>query len=137
MAKMTVAELEAQVRELQTLVDRITGRAPRVSDLPPEERLDYIAHGSPEHAAFLGLQKLEEGEKAQEFEGSIGELKATGPDGAWYTLQDVTIFGAAVRPEFLLAYLRQRVNELAGPVVPGYAPPMWRPTEVPASGITV
>jgi len=58
-------------------------------------------------------------------------------DGTRYTLQDVTIFGTAVRDEFLQAYLQQRVNELEGPVVHPEAPPMWRPTEVPASGITV
>ncbi len=135
MAKMTVAELEAQVAELTDLVNRMAGRVPRTEDLPPEERPDYIEHGSAQHAAFLGLTEVGKDEEVQKFGDE--PLVAEGPDGKQYTLSDVTIFGTAVRPEFMHAFLRQRVNELAGPVVPAYAPPMWRPTEVPASGITV
>lgn len=129
MAKTTVAELEAEVAQLRAMVNRLTGNVPRTEDVAPEDRPDYIPHGSPEHAAFLGLMEVEK-------DGDVAP-KTEGPDGKWYTLQDKTMFGTAVRTEFLEAYLEQRVGELRGPVVHPEAPPMWRPTEVPASGITV
>jgi hypothetical protein len=129
MAKKTVAELEAEVAELRDLVNRMAGRVPRTEDLDAEDRPDYIPHGSPEHAAFLGLREVDEGDEVAP--------KTEGPDGKHYTLSDKTAFGMAVRPEFLQAILEQRAGELTGPKVPDYAPPMWRPTEVPASGITI
>lgn len=125
-----VAELQAQVAALMQQVDLLMGRAPRTEDdLAPEDRPDYIAYGSPEHVAFLGLKEVAEDEKVTP--------KAVGLDGKHYTLIDKTIFGTAVRPFFLQAYLEQRVGQLKEPEVPAHAPPMWRPTEVLATGDTV
>jgi len=129
MARTTVADLEQEVAQLRAMINRLTGNVPRTEDVAPEDRPDYIPHGSSEHAAFLGLREVGEEDDVTP--------KAEGPDGLWYTIQDKTMFGTAVRSEFLEAYLEQRVNELRGPVVHPEAPPMWRPTEVPASGITV
>lgn len=129
MAQKTVSDLEAEVRELRDIINRITGNVPRTEDVAPEDRPDYIAHGSPRHVAFLGL--IEVGEKDDV------TPKTAGPNGKYYTLQDKTMFGVAVRSEFLQAFLEQRVGELTGPRVHPEAPPMWRPTEVPASGLTI
>lgn len=135
MANMTNAELAQIVRELQAQVDRLTGKTPVTDvDVPPEERADYIAHGSEEHAAFLGLRKLDKDEIKAEQEKEHG-LLAEGPDGEFYTLIDRTIFGVAVRHEFLEAFLEQRVGQLREPEVHPQAPPMWRPTEAPVRGI--
>lgn len=130
MANKTNAELAKEVRELRAMVERLTGTAPRTEgELPPEERPDYIAHGSDEHAAFLGLREVKKDADVTPY--------AEAPNGKYYTLMDKTIFGTAVRSEFLQAFLEQRVNELQAPTVPPEAPPMWRPTEAPTSGITV
>ena len=90
---------------------------------------DYIAHGTDEHAALLGLTPAPEGEPLV-------------IDG--WTLTDPLSFGANATELFLLRTLRSKVNELNGqmpkvqsddPTEPGYAPEMWRPSEEPVSGI--
>lgn len=129
MARTSVAELEQQVAELRAIINRLTGNVPRTEDMAPEDRPDYIPHGSDRHAAFLGLREVEEDDEMK--------LKTQGPNGKWYTLQDRTVFGIAVREEFLEAFLQQRVGELQKPEVHAEAPSMWVPTEAPASGITV
>ena len=91
--------------------------------------LDYIAHGSDGHAAFLGLVKAEEGDEPQQ-------------DG--WTLADITMYGPSARPEFLRRVLAQKVSELTtlppetqseDPRLPNYAPTMWVPSGEPVSGI--
>jgi hypothetical protein len=90
---------------------------------------DYIEHGSERHAALLGLVKAGEDDEPQH-EG--------------WALADVTMYGAAARPEFLLQTLKQKVSELTtpppvmqseDPLAPNYAPPMWMPDGEPVSGI--
>jgi len=129
MARTSVTELEAQVQELRGIINRLTGNVPRTEDMAPEDRPDYMPHGSDRHAAFLGLREVAEDDEIKP--------KAKGPNEKWYTLQDRTMFGIAVREEFLEAYLQQRVGELQKPTVHPEAPPMWVPTEAPASGITI
>jgi hypothetical protein len=75
---------------------------------------DYIEHGSPEHAALMGLRKAKPDDAVQ-------------LDG--WTLADMTMFGPQATEAFLRETLRQKVNELkAGkPSVPEYSPQMWTP----------
>lgn len=93
-----------------------TGRHPK----------DYVAHGSDQHAVMLGLRKATTADK----------LELNG-----WTLNDITAYGPAARPEFLEATLAQKVNELETPPAmpqsedvrkPNYAPPMHVPTGVQA-----
>ena len=90
---------------------------------------DYVAHGSDRHAALLGLVKATEGDEPQ-WEG--------------WALADLTMYGPAARPEFLLQTLKQKVNELTAPPLvvqsedpfaPHYAPPLWTPAGEPVSGM--
>lgn len=79
-----------------------------------ERAKDYIAHGSPQHAAFLNLKKATGKDEPLEHKG--------------WTLADPTIYGPNARPEFLQAVLVQRVNELeTAPTVPPNAPAMFTP----------
>ena len=90
-----------------------------------KETGDYIAHGSPEHAALLGLRKADKDDELQ-------------VDG--WTLVDITMFGPQVNETYIRSTIRQKISELkAGappvpqsddPRKPGYAPPMWSPKKV-------
>lgn len=96
----------------------------------PAGNLDYVPHGSDAHAALIGLRKAEEGESLQ-------------LDG--WTLADRTAFGPQATEDYVREVLRQKVAELAAgeppavqsddPFEPHYAPPMWKPSDVPVSGI--
>jgi len=90
---------------------------------------DYIEHGSDRHAAHLGLVKAGKDDEPQQ-------------DG--WALADITMYGAAARPEYLRRVLAQFVAELTtlppevqseDPLAPGYAPPMWMPSGEPVSGM--
>ncbi len=83
----------------------------------PKARKDFVAHGSPEHAALLGLKKAAKDDEL-EYEG--------------YTLVDLTVYGPNASDKFLRAMLVQRVNELKSkPAVPAHAPPLWVPAAAP------
>lgn len=91
--------------------------------------LDYVAHGSDQHAEWLGLIKAEEDDEPQR-------------DG--WTLADITMYGPSARPEFLRRVLAQKVSELTtlppvvqsdDPLAPHYAPPLWMPSAEPVSGM--
>ena len=83
---------------------------------------DYVPHGSPEHAALLGLVP-----------------DKTNPTG--YRLADPTAWGPQATSAFLEEILRQKVNSLLqgapptpqikDPRKPGYAPPLWVPQDLP------
>ena len=84
----------------------------------------YIAFGSMEHAALLGLQKATPEDGTLVFKG--------------WTLSDPGMWGPNVTEMFLMNQLRAKVNELLHvPEVPEDAPDMWRPNsddaEIPAS----
>lgn len=90
---------------------------------------DYVAHGSARHAALLGL---------------VEATKDDVPQWEGYALADLTMYGPAARPEFLLQTLKQKVSELTSPslavqskdpLAPNYAPPLWLPAGGFASGI--
>ncbi len=87
----------------------------------PAGNLDYVKHGSDQHASLLGLKKAEEGD-APTFEG--------------WALADITLWGPAATDTFLLNILKGKVSELKSetpkmqsddPLAPNYAPPLWEP----------
>lgn len=76
-------------------------------------RKDYIAHGSDEHAALLGLKKSVKEDKFQH---------------KGWTFADITQFGPTAREDYIQAQLIQRVSELnTPPEVPANASPIWTP----------
>lgn len=96
----------------------------------PEDRSDYIAHGSPEHAVFLGLVTVEDVEAARE----MGFIVYTSPEtDAIYRLDDqITPFMHYPDPmQVAKLVLMQKVNSLESgkPEPPVNAPSMWVPID--------
>lgn len=107
----------------QQIFGLLTGPGSDVMIVYDVDNPNYVEHGSAEHAALLGLLRCNDDD----------------PDGfdGW-KLADATAWGAAARPDFLLAVLRQRVNELKtippspqslNRKDPHYAVEMWVPPE--------
>jgi hypothetical protein len=113
--------LEERVATLERYLMHL-GMSVEAVETLPTERADYIEFGSSQHAELLGLRKAAEDDRVQ-FDG--------------FSLQDLTAFGPAARPEFIAEVLRQKVTSLksGGPPAvqsadqraPNYAPPMWQP----------
>ena len=130
----TVRQLEKQLADLMELLERNGIYLPDRSAREPRERADYIEHGSPKHAAFMGLVPLakDEIEQAQ----ASGYVTYEGEKGT-YRLEDE--IGAAhlvpgTDPEKAsLFVLRQKVSsfESGPPQVPANAPAMFRPVAQP------
>lgn len=87
----------------------------------PAGNLDYVPHGSDEHAGLLGLVKAAKDDVPQ-------------LDG--WALADMTMYGPNATDKFLAQVLRQKVSELTSkapevqsenPMAPHYAPPIWKP----------
>ena len=87
----------------------------------PGGNLDYVPHGSDQHAGLLGLVKAEKDDV----------LQLNG-----WALADMTMYGPNATDKFLMQMLKQMVNELTSkapkvqsedPLAPGYAPPIWKP----------
>ena len=117
------AQIEALTRQVAGLLEAVGVPAGPVM-VAPEDRADYIEHGSDRHATFMGLVPAEEDD----------------PFGheSW-KLVDRTIFGPNARPEFLAEVLRQKVSSLKSPIPvmqsddprkPHYAPKMIIPREL-------
>jgi hypothetical protein len=96
----------------------------------PQERADYIEHGSLSHASFLGLRLAESDD--------LATLVVKDKKGKAWTLVDMTMFGPTATEAYLREVCRQKVSELdaGAPVVqsedprkPYYAPPLWQPPE--------
>ncbi len=131
----------ATTKQLQAQLDALTQRLAQLGiTLPieeatrPEDRADYIAFGSPEHAAFLGLVEVEDAAKA-EADGHIVHTSAE--TGKAYRLEDqVTPFMHYPDPlQVARLVLQQKVSafESGPPQVPKDAPPIWEPIDfVPA-----
>jgi hypothetical protein len=125
-----VKALQAQVAELQRTLAQNGIRPP----LPPVERgtdrADYIAFGSKEHAAFLGLIEVKEGQG-----GDFLVYKSETSGKAWRLEDEVTPFMTFPDPRQVAALvLRQKVSELeaGSPPAPADARPMWQPADEPA-----
>lgn len=110
---------------LQKLEQVLRAHGIMVDEERVEERADYIEHGSPDHAQFLGLVKAGKGEE-EEFTVYKG----------WRLndeLSPLRFFPGVDPDKAIRAVLRQLVGELeAGrPPVPQDAPPMWTPVDEP------
>ena len=91
------------------------------------KKLDFIEHGSPEHATFLGLV-----EAKSDDDGDF--VTFTSPKGKMYRLVDelgvVRHYPGTDPEKAARLVLRSKVNELENaPTVPEDAPPMWRPID--------
>jgi len=123
----TTKELQAQLARLEALLDAHGIRAPAQAAETPEDRPDYIAFGSPEHATFLGLVEVEDVETAKE----QGYTVYTSPGrGAHWRLEDETrplsLYPGMDPEKAIRAVLRQKVAEFEAPPpqAPDSAPPM-------------
>ena len=125
-----VKDLEQQVADLKRLL-AMHGIREAEQFVPPETAPDYIAHGSAEHVAFLGLVEVGEKDDASDF------TTFTSPETKRvYRLLDeveaVRHFPGIDPEKAARLLLRQKVNSLESgkPQAPPDAPPMWKPTMV-------
>ena len=124
--------LQAQIDELRAQMARLGISLPVEPAMRPEDRADYIAFGSPEHAMFLGLIEVEDVEKAKA-DGYV--LHTSAETGKTYRLADE--LGATVHypgmdlEKAAKGVLRQKVSsfESGPPEVPADAPTMWVPSD--------
>lgn len=124
MKKMTHAQ------EIQQLKDALRAHGIMVDkeiSQSIEDRADYIKHGSPDHATFLGLVEVQ---------GDNGDYQTfTGAQDKTWRLDDelrgMRMFPGVDPEKATSALLRSLVGELeAGkPSIPNTAPPMWRPRD--------
>jgi len=91
-------------------------------ELGPAGNPDFIAHGSNEHAALLGLARVENGWQGPQLEG-------------WKLIDPM--FTELDSDRITERVLQQRVNELTAPIpqtqsrdrrAPGFAPTLWDPS---------
>ena len=130
----TNRELEARVQQLEQMLAQFgIAAAPPPSD-DPTARPDYIAFGSQEHATFLGLVLLDDGQEPPQ--GQTHILK--GKDGQLYCLEDelgaMRFYPGLSLSEVAPVVLRQKINCLEGgpPSIPDNAPAMWTPDRLTA-----
>jgi len=127
-----VKDLQAQIDELRAELARRGIAMPAELAERPEDRADYLAFGSPEHAAFLGLVEVDDVDKA-EADGYI--LHTSAETGKTYRLEDemgASIHYPGIDPEKAAkGLLRQKVSsfESGSPPVPKDAPSMWEPVD--------
>jgi hypothetical protein len=126
-----VKELEAQVRELRAAMEAAGIRPPAgVAEEGP--RPDYVAFGSDQHAALLGLVEVADGEDASDF------VTYTSPaSGRTFRLADeyepARTFPAMDPAKSARMILKQKVGSLESgePPIPAHAPAMWEPRDMP------
>lgn len=125
----TNSELQARLTALEAMLDRLGIRLPAEAAQKPEDRADYIAFGSPEHATFLGIVEVDEG-------GIDGFITYTSQDSdkTYRLVDEVTPFMHYPDPQQVARLvLRQKVGcfEAGPPEIPVSAPPMWVPADIP------
>ena len=124
-----IDELAAQVEELKRAL-KAAGIEQPAPIIGQAERADYIAHGSPRHAAFLGLVEVGPEDK------TVTLRTFTSPrTGRTFRLEDelgAIRYYPGIDPEkAILLVLQQKVNELEMPVtVPEDAPLPFKPAAV-------
>jgi hypothetical protein len=124
-----VEDLAAQLEQMQQLL-KAHGIQPPAEPVGLKSRPDYIAFGSPEHAAFLGLVEVKEGDK------TVTLATYTGPvSGKTYRLEDpigaIRYFPGIEPEKAALLVLQQKVNSLESPVEPPKdAPAPFQPAAV-------
>ena len=114
-----IAQLESTLRAMGVAVE------PKAAAERPEDRADYIAFGSPEHAAFLGIIEVD-GNSA---DGRI-TYTSTGTKKTYMLEDEITPFMSFSDPsQVARLVLRQKVStfEAGPPKVPANAPPLWQP----------
>jgi len=131
----TQKQMQAQIDRLQAQVAALLGQREPPQPLELADRPDYIAHGSPEHATFLGLIEVPEHEidnaKADKY-----VLYASRKTGKTYRLQDeLTILRhyPGIDPDkAAMVVLRQKISEFESGQPEPYenAPEMWQPAPV-------
>jgi len=125
----TNRELEQRVQQLEALLARAGIAAAVPLSAEPEDRPDYIAFGSQEHATFLGLVLLEDGEQPPQGQTHV----LAGKEGQLYCLEDelgaMRFYPGLALGEVAPVVLRQKINCLEGgpPPIPANAPDMWTP----------
>jgi len=125
----TNRELEARIRQLEQMLAQSGISAQPQGELAPEDRPDYIEFGSPEHATFLGLVLLDDGEDPPQGQRFV----LPGLTGQLYCLEDeigaMRFYPGLSLDEVAPVVLRQKINCLEGgvPPIPDNAPDMWRP----------
>ena len=131
----SVRELEKQVKALQEALERAGIRPPVEPAQRPEDRADYIAPGSPEHAIFLGLEQVDDVQQAE----AEGYTVYTSPrTGTSWRLEDETrplsLYPGMDPDKAIRSVLRQKASafEQSEPVIPDHAPPMWQPIDMPS-----
>lgn len=126
-------DLELRIQQLEALLER-AGIAVRATSDEPQDRADYIEFGSPEHAAFLGLVLLEDGQKPPSGQRYI----LPGPSGQLYCLEDelgaMRFYPGLSLDEAAPVILQQKINclESGPPPIPANAPTMWTPERLMA-----
>ena len=108
----TNKELEQQIAELTALLAR-AGIGPQPLEpgaIPPEQRSDYIEFGSDKHAAFLGLERVDNIEEAEK----SGYIVYTSPKDKSYRLLDEVGAARLMLPlepsKGILMILREKVS---------------------------
>ena len=124
----TKADLEAQVEAMRLALER-HGITLEQKAVPDTERGDYIELGSPEHATFLGLIEVADGDDVEDF------ITFTSREtGTTYRLEDeVTGFVNYPDPEKAARLvLRQKISSLESgpPSPPTGSPPLWQPRDM-------
>lgn len=127
-----VKELEARLHELEQLLAAQGIRAPRQTATQEGPRPDYVAFGSPQHAAILGLVEVAEGEDTADV------FTYTSPNTAkTYRLADeyepARTFPAMDPEKSARLLLKQKVGSLESgePPIPENAPALWQPRDAP------
>lgn len=125
-----IDELAAQVERFQQLLAQHGIHEPLVTVVTPEDRPDYIAHGSPEHARFLGLVEVTKDDQT----ANLGTFTST-RTGKTYRLEaelDAVRHFPGVDPEKAVPLLlQQKVGVLDSvPQPPEDAPPPFEPATV-------
>jgi len=129
----TQKQMQAQIDRLEAQIAALAGnRGAAMATMEPTERPDYIEHGSPEHAMFLGLIVVPESEIENAKEDKY-VLYTSRESGVTYRLQDeiaILRYYPGIDPaKAAMIVLRQKINELEGGKPEPYenAPEMWQP----------
>jgi hypothetical protein len=124
----TVKDLEREIADLKAAMAASGIRT--AASAEPGKAKDFVAYGSAEHAALLGLVEVEEGDSASLY------ITFTSPvTGKTYRLEDeVTPFLRYPDPgQMAKLVLRQKVSsfESGEAKIPEEVPSMWSPRDEP------
>jgi hypothetical protein len=125
----------AKLEDLQSELERMRAILVDAGLLPkqkPEHNHDYIAHGSMEYAAMIGLVAVSDTELDQAKRDGYTVYISPKTKQAWRLEDEIGAlrFYPGVEPkQACLVVLRQKVNGLESgpPRVPANAPPMFNP----------